>query len=104
MRHISFFNGTAPPPGIPRTSGKRVKWGNNPLIDRPSGFHSFIRFIPTLGVSELEKAIINISAIENSTMDAILELQTEVSSLSQVVLQNRVALDLLTAKKKECAL
>jgi len=35
---------------------------------------------------------------------AILGLQTEVSSLSQVVLQNRVALDLLTAKKKECAL
>lgn len=37
-------------------------------------------------------------------MGAILGLQTEVSSLSQVVLQNRVALDLLTAKKEECAL
>lgn len=53
--------------------------------------------MPSLGVSELEKAIVNISAtlenIENSTMDAILGLQTEVSSLNQVVLQNRMALD-----------
>ena len=32
-------------------------------------------------------------------MDAILGLQTEVSSLSQVVLQKGMALDLLTAKE-----
>ncbi|NXC51360.1 ERVV2 protein, partial [Penelope pileata] len=69
-----------------------------------TGFRSFVRrFIPSLGVSELEKAIVNISAtmeqIENLTMDAIKNLQIEVSSLSKVVLQNRMALDILTAKE-----
>lgn len=50
--HISFFNGTAPPPGILRTSWKRVKWGSNSLIYRPPGFHSFIRwFFPSLEVN-----------------------------------------------------
>ncbi|NXH69799.1 ERVV2 protein, partial [Hydrobates tethys] len=67
-------------------------------------FHSFVRwFIPWLGVSELEKAIVNISAtmekIENLTIDTILGLQTEVSSLSKVVLQNHMVLDLITAKE-----
>ena len=37
--------------------------------------------------------------IENATMDAIRALQVEVSTLSKVVLQNRMALDLLTAKE-----
>ncbi|NXC23333.1 ERVV2 protein, partial [Corythaeola cristata] len=59
--------------------------------------------IPSLGVNELEKAIINISAtietIENRTRDAILETQTEVTSLSKVVLQNRMASDLLLASQ-----
>uniref|UniRef100_A0A8B9UZ12 Envelope protein syncytin-Car1 n=1 Tax=Anas zonorhyncha TaxID=75864 RepID=A0A8B9UZ12_9AVES len=75
---------------------------NNPLIERHTAFHSFVRwFIPWLGVSELEKAIVNISAIieklENKTLDAIKAQQEEISSLSQVVLQNRMALDLLLA-------
>lgn len=77
---------------------------SNPLVKRPSGFHSFARwFIPQLGVSELEKAIVNISAtiekIENATMDALKGLQEEISSLSKIVLQNRMVLDLLTAKE-----
>lgn len=54
-------------------------------------------------MSELEKAIVNISAtleiIENATIDAIRTLQGEVSTLNKVVLQNRMALDLLTAKE-----
>uniref|UniRef100_A0A8B9T1U2 ERVV2 protein n=1 Tax=Anas platyrhynchos TaxID=8839 RepID=A0A8B9T1U2_ANAPL len=75
---------------------------NNPLIERHTAFHSFVRwFIPWLGVNELEKAIVNISAIieklENKTLDAIKAQQEEISSLSQVVLQNRMALDLLLA-------
>ncbi|NXC38665.1 ERVV2 protein, partial [Penelope pileata] len=69
-----------------------------------TGFHSFVRwFIPLRGVSEPEKAIVNLSAtterIENLIMDAIKNLQTEVSSLSKVVLQNRMALDILAAKE-----
>ena len=47
---------------------------------RPTGFHSFVRWlIPSFGISELEKAIVNISAtleiIENATADALLALQ-----------------------------
>ncbi|NXY82169.1 ERVV2 protein, partial [Alcedo cyanopectus] len=65
-------------------------------------FHSFARwFLPWLGVSELEKAIVNISMviekIENKTMDAIKAQQEELTSLSKVVLQNRMALDVLLA-------
>ncbi|NXJ08754.1 SYCY2 protein, partial [Odontophorus gujanensis] len=57
---------------------------------------------PFLGVSELEREIVNISAtleqIENVTARALENLQVEVSSLSSVVLQNRVAPDILAAK------
>ncbi|NXX23791.1 ERVV1 protein, partial [Podargus strigoides] len=57
--------------------------------------------------SQLKKAIANISAvienIKNKTMDAIQAIQTEVSSLSRVVLQNRMALELLlTAQGGVC--
>lgn len=77
---------------------------DNPLVIRPTGFHSFIRWlIPSLGVSELEKAIVSISAtleaIKNATADALSALQEEVSSLQEVVLQNRMGLDMLLAKK-----
>ncbi|NXR06351.1 ERVV2 protein, partial [Semnornis frantzii] len=69
-------------------------------------FHSFVRwFIPDTGVSELEKAIVNISAvmekINNRTIDAIQALQEEIVSLKQVTVQNRTVLDLLTAKEGE---
>ena len=51
---------------------KRV---SNPLVEKPTGFHSFVRwYILSLGVSELEKAIVNISAtlkmIESATTNA----------------------------------
>lgn len=55
-------------------------------------------FIPWLGVSELEKAILNISVIIekiwNETYDAIKALQ-EVSDLAKITLQNRMALDMM---------
>lgn len=88
-----------------RTHIKRIRRDtDNPLVKRPSAFHSFARwFVPWLGVSELEKAIVNISAvveeIENKTMDAIQAQQVEISSLVQVVQQNRMALDLLLASQ-----
>ncbi|NWS73228.1 ERVV2 protein, partial [Crotophaga sulcirostris] len=60
-------------------------------------FHSFVRWLfPQLGASELEKVILNISAvmeqIENFTTDAIQGLQQEISSLSKMVGQNRMGL------------
>ncbi|KAJ7423976.1 hypothetical protein BTVI_08033 [Pitangus sulphuratus] len=67
-------------------------------------FHSIvIAMIPFLGVSELEKAIVNISAvienIQDQASDAISALQEEVRSLSRVVLQNRLALNILLASQ-----
>uniref|UniRef100_A0A8V0X7N8 ERVV2 protein n=1 Tax=Gallus gallus TaxID=9031 RepID=A0A8V0X7N8_CHICK len=102
--NVVWHNRSTPPPGILRTHWRRVRRVLNPLVEKTTGFHSFARwFIPPLGVSELEKAIVNISAtleiIENATVDAIRTLQGEVSTLSKVVLQNRMALDLLTAKE-----
>ncbi|XP_074022481.1 endogenous retrovirus group V member 1 Env polyprotein-like [Numenius arquata] len=99
------YNHSHPPPGIMRTHWRKVRGiPNNPLVERPSAFHSSVRWLfPQLGVSELEKAIVNISAtmekIENLTVDAIQGLQTEVSSLGKVVLQNRMALDVIMAKE-----
>ncbi|NWQ71928.1 ERVV2 protein, partial [Neopipo cinnamomea] len=59
--------------------------------------------IPSLGVSELEKAIVNISAviehIQNQASDAIMALQEWVLSLFHVVLQNRMALNFLLASQ-----
>lgn len=44
----------------------QVMWSKqscNPLIDRQSGFHAFTRdFLPMLGVPEVEKTVVNISA------------------------------------------
>ncbi|NXV10962.1 ERVV2 protein, partial [Cepphus grylle] len=67
-----------------------------------TGFHSFVRALfPSLGIVQLEKAIVNISAemenIANVTADAIFGLQIEIQSLKKVVWQNREALDILTA-------
>uniref|UniRef100_A0A669QDZ7 ERVV2 protein n=1 Tax=Phasianus colchicus TaxID=9054 RepID=A0A669QDZ7_PHACC len=55
------------------------------------------------GIIDLQNVIFNISKAledtENATIDAITAVQTQVSSLSKVVLQNQMALDLLTAKE-----
>ncbi|CAM4507462.1 unnamed protein product [Lepidochelys kempii] len=80
----------------------RPRRSPNPIVQRPMGFHQFVRaFLPWLGVAELEQAIVNISAtlkiIKNNTIDAVQALQLEVASLLQVVLQNRMALDYLLA-------
>ncbi|NXP14408.1 ERVV2 protein, partial [Thinocorus orbignyianus] len=66
-------------------------------------FYSLARwFLPWLGVSELEKAIVNISAemeiIANSTANALYHLNQEIKSLQGVVFQNRMALDIITAR------
>ncbi|NWQ91294.1 ERVV2 protein, partial [Burhinus bistriatus] len=73
-----------------------------------TAFHSFARwFIPWLGVSELEKNIVNISAvveqIGNATSDAIEALQKEVREISQITIQNRMALDILASHGGVCA-
>ncbi|NXQ89004.1 ERVV2 protein, partial [Nyctibius grandis] len=67
-------------------------------------FHSFARrLLPWLGVSELEKALVNISAateiLGNNNDDAVMELQEEVSQLPKIMLQNRMALDTLLASQ-----
>lgn len=71
-------------------------------MERGIAFQSFVRwFFPWLGVNELEKDIVNISAVvkelENSTLDAIQALQEEVTSLLKMVFQNLLVLDLLLA-------
>ncbi|NXB65963.1 ERVV2 protein, partial [Struthidea cinerea] len=65
-------------------------------------FHSIVRaLIPSYGVVELERAIVNISAIteriEQHTADAISALLEEVDSLSRAVVQNRTALNFILA-------
>ena len=91
------------PRGLLRTPWIRTRRTYNPLV-HSTGFHSFLRIlIPSLGVTQLEQAIVNISAtleiVENATTDALRAIQEEVSSLSKVVIQNRMALDILTAKE-----
>ncbi|NXN64071.1 ERVV1 protein, partial [Himantopus himantopus] len=53
--------------------------------------------------SELEKALVNISAaieiLGNNAADAITALQEEISQLSKITLQNRMALDTLLASQ-----
>ncbi|NWW27635.1 ERVV2 protein, partial [Falcunculus frontatus] len=68
-----------------------------------TGFHSFVRaLLSPLGIAHLEMAIVNISAeieiIANTTADAIGRLQAEVNSLKEVVFQNRMVLDMITAQ------
>ncbi|NXR83725.1 ERVV2 protein, partial [Pycnonotus jocosus] len=57
--------------------------------------------LSTFGVVELERAIVNISAIikhiEQHTADAISALEEEVHGLSRVVMQNGIALNFLFA-------
>ncbi|NXP71886.1 ERVV1 protein, partial [Ramphastos sulfuratus] len=67
------------------------------------GCHSFVpALIPALGVAQLEKAIVNISAtmeiITNSTADALQRLKEEAQPLSREALQTRLPLDIITAQ------
>ncbi|NWH21411.1 ERVV2 protein, partial [Grus americana] len=65
------------------------------------GFDSFLWWlIPSLGVSELEKVILNIGEIEklaNYTAHGLTTLQTEITELSKITLQNCMALDMMLA-------
>ncbi|NXA98882.1 ERVV2 protein, partial [Melanocharis versteri] len=68
-----------------------------------TGFHSFVTaLLFPLEIAQLEMAIVNISAemeiIANTTADAIGWLQTKASSLKEVVFQNRMVLDIITAQ------
>lgn len=92
------------PRGHLRSFLTRHKQNVNPFVERSSGFHKFVRgLLLWLGVPELEQAIVNISRVieqtGNRTNDAISALQQEVTSLSKVVKQNQMALDLLLAAK-----
>lgn len=76
---------------------------NNPLMQCSARFHSFVRaLLPNLGIAQLEKAITNISAktelVANSTADTLGKLQTEINSFKEVVFQNRMVLDMVTAQ------
>ncbi|XP_074004904.1 LOW QUALITY PROTEIN: syncytin-2-like [Numenius arquata] len=100
----TVFNQSEIPSGMLRTPWRRIREVENPLVTRGTRYHSFIRWlIPSLSVSELEKAIVNLSAtteaLEKTTIDAIEALQQEVQSLANVAGQNRMALDLLTWKE-----
>ncbi|NWU67317.1 ERVV2 protein, partial [Pterocles burchelli] len=69
-----------------------------------TGFHSSARwFILWLEVSELEKAIVNVSAelenIKNKIIDGITVLQEEVSPVNPTALQNRMALGRMLASQ-----
>uniref|UniRef100_A0A6G1RMC5 Uncharacterized protein n=1 Tax=Hypotaenidia okinawae TaxID=2861861 RepID=A0A6G1RMC5_9GRUI len=100
-----IFNHSHPPPGILRTPWKKIHTRElNPLGTRPTASPSFAKwFLSWLGVSELERAIANISAsmesFQNDPRDALHRPQTEVPSLNNIVRQNRIALDLLLAKE-----
>lgn len=79
------------------------------LIECPTLFHSAIRaLISSLGVAELEREVVNISAItkhiEWQTTDTISALQEEeIHNLSHMVLQNRMDLNFLLAAQGVCA-
>lgn len=75
---------------------------HNALASCPAGFQRIAQFcwmVSPLVESELEKMLVNISAviktIESRIIDVTQALQVEVSSLSQVTVQNSMALDLL---------
>lgn len=87
-----------------RSFVKWIKRGYNPIAEGKTAFHSFAQWlIPSLGVNELEKVIVNIWAtienIENRTIDAIQAVQEESSVLSKVVLPNQMSLDILLASQ-----
>uniref|UniRef100_A0A8V5GX65 Uncharacterized protein n=1 Tax=Melopsittacus undulatus TaxID=13146 RepID=A0A8V5GX65_MELUD len=78
-----------------RSFVKWIKRGFNPIIERHTAFHSFVRgLIPSLGVSELEKAIVNISAtikeMESKDIDIMQAEQQDITSLSKVASQGGV--------------
>uniref|UniRef100_A0A8C8SBZ1 Envelope protein n=1 Tax=Pelusios castaneus TaxID=367368 RepID=A0A8C8SBZ1_9SAUR len=87
-----------------RNLGHHVKRSENPLAARNTGFHQFMSImLPNLGIYELERAIVNLSAaleaIENATADVLTTLKEEVTQLSQVGIQNGMALDFLLASQ-----
>ncbi|NXC92178.1 ERVV2 protein, partial [Cercotrichas coryphoeus] len=73
-------------------------------------FHSAIRaLIPSLGIAELERVVVNISAIiehtEWQTTDTISALQEEeIHDLSHMILQNRMDLNFLLTAQGVCAI
>ncbi|XP_029872700.2 endogenous retroviral envelope protein HEMO [Aquila chrysaetos chrysaetos] len=87
-----------------RTFLTRIRRTLNPLIERSTGFNSFVRWlIPALGVSELEKAVLNVSGetekLANSTAHGLSTLQKEVTELSKMTIQNRMALNMILASQ-----
>lgn len=77
---------------------------SNLLVERPTAFNYFTKwFLLRLGVSELEKTLVNISAaieiLGNNAADAITSLKEVISQVSKITLQNRMALDTLLASQ-----
>lgn len=98
---IAIFDHLEEQSGWMRTYVRRMKTSNNPLVEHPNAhFHSAIMTpIPSLEVTDWEKAIVNISAIieytESRISDVIVALQEEFRGLACVILQNRLVLDFL---------
>lgn len=62
---------------------------SKPTVRRPSKFPQFVRApFPNLGVTELERAVISISATleitQNATVDVLKNLQMKINSLLQL--------------------
>lgn len=56
--------------GWVRTLLRWLRRAPNAIADHPMGFHSFVRwFLPWLGVSELEKTLVNILAVIEQIVD-----------------------------------
>ncbi|XP_044536771.1 endogenous retroviral envelope protein HEMO-like [Gracilinanus agilis] len=95
---------STPVPNLRSLINRVHKPTTNPLAEKPSGFHAFARALfPWLGILEIEKAIVNMSAaVEegfSATLDAISNLRLEVDPLSHVVVQSRMALDMKQAQQ-----
>lgn len=84
--------------GWVRSYVHRMERSTNALVESPTAFHFFARwFIPWLGVSKIQKALLNVAAvmesISNSTTDAIQVLQEEIPEIGRIGTQNRIAFE-----------
>lgn len=78
---------------------------NNPVVDRKCLGHALVQdFFPWIGVSDLEKAIYNLSIIMATTFSTSVQAfeyqRTQIDGLAEVILQIRRALGILMAQRR----